>query len=316
MTLKNKTIFITGASRGIGLAMALRFASEGANIVVAAKSDEAHKFLPGTIHETVKAIEAAGGQGLAIKLDVRSEKDINAAITQAAEHFGGIDILIHNAGAYWLQPTAEFMTKRHDLVFDINERAYFLLAKAAYPYLCKSDNPHIMGLAPPLDLNPVWFVNSSAYTVSKFAVSLYTLGWSQEWKPEGIAVNTLWPRCGIYTPSAELHGGKELVSEFRKPDIMADAAYEIITSDSREFSGNHCIDDSLLYARGHTDLEHYSMVPGSALVEDYMVPQDIISPPPGVKLTPNRLYDFSTGELLEGSKVGLANKSKHDKHSA
>lgn len=309
MSLQNKTVFITGASRGIGLAMALRFAADGANIVVAAKSDEAHKFLPGTIHETVKAIEEAGGKGLAIKLDVRNEADINAAIVTAAEHFGGIDILVHNAGAYWLQPTAEFTTKRHDLVFDINERAYFLLAKAAYPHLCKSENPHILGLAPPLDLNPVWFMNSSAYTVSKFAVSLYTLGWSKEWQAEGIAANTIWPRCGIYTPSAELYGGKELVSEFRKPEIMADAAYEIVTSNSREFTGNHCLDDSILYERGCTDLEQYSMVPGSALVEDYMVPQDV-SPPPGVKLTPNRLYDFNTGELLAGSKVGLSNKSK------
>jgi citronellol/citronellal dehydrogenase len=312
MDLQNKTIFITGASRGIGLAIAVRFAADGANIVVAAKSDEPHKFLPGTIHDTVTAVEAAGGKGLAIKLDVRSEAAINAAIASAVAHFGGIDILIHNAGAYWLQPTAEYETKRHDLVFDINERAYFLLAKAAYPHLCQSDNPHVLGIAPPLDLNPVWFMNSSAYTVSKFAMSLYTLGWAKEWQSEGIAANTLWPRCGIYTPSAELHGGKELISEFRKSEIMADAAYEIVTSHSHKFTGNHCIDDSFLYERGYTELDHYSMIPGNALVEDYMVPQDI-SPPPGVKLTPNRLYDFFTGELLIGSNVGSINKSKLDK---
>lgn len=308
MNLKNKTIFITGASRGIGLAMAKRFAGDGANIVVAAKSDVAHKFLPGTIHEAVKAVEESGGQGLAIKLDVRSEEGIHAGIAQAVEHFGGIDVLVHNAGAYWLKPTAEFSSKRHDLVFDINERAYFLLAQAAYPHLCKADNPHILGLAPPLDLNPVWFMNSSAYTVSKFAVSLYTLGWAAEWKPEGIAVNTLWPRCGIYSPSAVIHGGEDLVAEFRKPEIMADAAYGIVTSPSREFSGNHCIDDTFLHERGVTDLDQYSMVPGHALVRDYMVPQDR-DPPPGVHLTENRLYDFNTGELLPGAQHGMAGKS-------
>lgn len=308
MQLKNKTIFITGASRGIGLAMAKRFACDGANVVVAAKSHEAHRFLPGTIHETVAEIEAAGGRGLAIKLDVRDEDGINAAMEEAVAHFGGIDVLVHNAGAYWLKPTAEFSSKRHDLMFDINERAYFLLAKAAYPHLCKSENPHILGLAPPLDLNPVWFMNSSAYTVSKFAVSLYTLGWAAEWKPEGIAVNTLWPRCGIYSPSAVLHGGEDLIAEFRKPEIMADAAHGIITSPSREFTGNHCIDDSFLYERGVHDLEQYSMQPGHALVRDYMVPQDDL-PPPGVQLTENRLYDFSTGALLPGAQVGMAGKS-------
>lgn len=182
MELQGKTIFITGASRGIGLCMAKRFAADGANIVIAAKTVEPHKFLPGTIGETAKEVEQAGGNALAIALDVRDEDAVTNSVKQAAEYFGGIDILIHNAGAYWLKPTAEFSVKRHDLMFAINERAYFLLAQAAYPYLKQSDNPHILGLAPPLDLNPIWFVNSSAYTVSKFAISLYTLGWAQEWK--------------------------------------------------------------------------------------------------------------------------------------
>ena len=305
--LNNRTVLITGASRGIGLAMAKRFAKDGANVVVAAKSDQPHRFLPGTIHETVEAIEAAGGRGLAIALDVRDADAIEAAIATTVEHFGGLDVLVHNAGAYWLKPTAEFSTKRHDLVFDINERAYFLLAKAAYPHLCESENPHILGLAPPLDLNPVWFMNSSAYTVSKFAVSLYTLGWAAEWKEEGIAVNTLWPRCGIYSPSAVIHGGEELVSEFRKPEIMADAAHGIVTSPSREFTGNHCIDDSFLYSRGVTNLDQYAMVPGNPLVRDYMVPlQD--QAPPGVELADNRLYDFVTGDLLPGAQIGMAGK--------
>jgi len=307
MNLKGKTIFITGASRGIGLAMATRFAADGANIAVASKSETAHKFLPGTIHATAAAVEEAGGSALAIKLDVRSEKEIRAAIERTARHFGGIDVLVHNAGAYWLKPTAEFPVKRRDLVFAINERAYFLLAQAAYPHLCKSDNAHILGIAPPIDLNPVWFINSSAYTVSKFAISLYTLGWAAEWRKEGIAVNTLWPRTGIYTPSAVIHGGEQLVREFRKPDIMADAAYGIVTKPSREFSGNFCIDDTFLYENGVTDLERYSIEPGHALVPDYMVPKDS-APPPGVTLTSNRLYDFSTGELLPGAQVGMAGK--------
>ncbi len=306
-TLKDRTVLITGASRGIGLAMARRFARDGANVVVAAKSDQPHRFLPGTIHETVQAVEEAGGRGHAIALDVRDADAIEAAIEETVAKFGGLDVLVHNAGAYWLKPTAEFSTKRHDLVFDINERAYFLLAKAAYPHLCKSDNPHILGLAPPLDLNPIWFMNSSAYTVSKYAVSLYTMGWASEWREEGIAVNTLWPRCGIYSPSAVIHGGDELVKEFRKPEIMADAAYGIVTSPSRGFTGNHCIDDSFLYGRGVTDLERYAMEPGHPLVRDYMVPAACV-PPPGVVLADNRLYDFSTGELLPGAEVGMAGK--------
>ncbi len=307
MNLNGKTVFITGASRGIGLAMAERFAVDGANIVIAAKSDTAHKFLPGTIHETAEAVESAGGKALAIKLDVRNEDEVNSAIEKAVEHFGGIDVLVHNAGAYWLKPTAEFSVKRHDLVFDINERAYFVLAKAAYPHLRKSDNPHVLGLAPPIDLNPVWFMNSSAYTVSKFAMSLYTLGWAAEWKDEGIAVNTLWPRCGIYSPSAVIHGGEDMVKEFRKPAIMADAAYGIVTKPSREFTGNSCIDDTFLYENGETDLKKYSMHPGHPLVPDYMVPQDM-KPPPGCTYTANRLYDFTTGELLPGAQVGMAGK--------
>ena len=307
MSLRGKTAFVTGASRGIGLAIAERFAADGANVVVAAKTDAPHEFLPGTIHEAAEAIDKAGGNALAIKLDVRCEDGINDAISRTVERFGGIDIVVHNAGAYWLKPTVEFSIKRHDLVFGINERAYFLLARAAYPHLCKSENPHILGLAPPLDLNPIWFMNSSAYTVSKFAMSLYTLGWAAEWRDEGIAVNTLWPRCGIYSPSAVIHGGEELVREFRKPEIMADAAYGIVTKPSREFSGNFCIDDTFLFENGVTDLEQYSMQPGHALVPDYMVPQDS-EPPPGVKLTKNRLYDFTTGALLPGAQVGMAGK--------
>ena len=306
-TLKDRTVFLTGASRGIGLAMAKRFARDGANVVVAAKSTAPHAHLPGTIGDTVAAVEAEGGRGLAIALDVRDAAAIEAAIARAVAHFGGLDVLVHNAGAYWLQPTRDFSLKRHGLVFPINERAYFLLAQAAYPHLCRSENPHILGLAPPPDLNPVWFMNSSAYTVSKYAISLYTLGWAAEWREEGIAVNTLWPRCGVYSPSAVIHGGEELVKEMRRPEIMADAAHGIVTAPSREFTGRHCIDDSFLYEQGVTDLAQYAMVPGHPLVRDYMVPQDD-EPPPGVELSDNRLYNFRTGELLPGAAIGMAGK--------
>lgn len=307
MTLKGKTIFITGASRGIGRCMAERFARDGANIAVASKSVEKHKFLPGTIHETAAAIEEAGGKALPIECDVRDAQAISNAVARTGEHFGGIDVVIHNAGAYWLKPTVDFSVKRHDLMFGINERAYFLLAQAAHPFLSKSENPHILGLAPPLDLNPIWFMNSSAYTASKFAMSLYTLGWAQEWKEQGIAVNTLWPRAGIYPPSAVIHGGEELVKEFRKPEIMADAAYRIITKPSKEFTGNFCIDDTFLYENGVTDFDQYAMEPGHPLVMDYMVPSSVVAPP-GLKFSRNRLYDFFTGELLAGSEVGMKGK--------
>lgn len=308
MSLKEKTVFITGASRGIGLCMAKRFAADGANIVIAAKTTEPHKFLPGTIHETAAAVEELGGQALALQMDVRDAESVVNGVQQAASHFGGIDVLIHNAGAYWLKPTAEFTVKRHDLMFGINERAYFLLAQAAYPYLVKSANPHILGLAPPLDLNPIWFINSSAYTVSKFAMSMYTLGWAQEWKTDGIAVNTLWPRAGILSPSAVLHGSEELIKAFRKPEIMAAAAYGIVTKPSREFSGNFCIDDTFLYDHGETDFNQYAVEPGQPLVQDYWVPNSVVAPP-GLKFCANRLYDFYTGELLPGAEISTGGKS-------
>ena len=308
MNLQGKTIFITGASRGIGLCMAKRFAADGANIVIAAKTVEPHKFLPGTIHETAAEVEKLGGQALAIQMDVRDADSIAQGVAQAAEHFGGIDVLVHNAGAYWLKPTAEFSVKRHDLMFGINERAYFLLAQAVYPHLLKSDNPHILGLAPPIDLNPIWFMNSSAYTVSKFAMSMYTLGWSQEWKKEGIAANTIWPRVGILSPSAVLHGSEELIKAFRKPEIMAEAAYKIITKPSREFTGNFCIDDTFLYENGETDFDQYAVEPGQPLVQDYWVPSSVVAPP-GTELCANRLYDFHTGEILAGAEISTGGKS-------
>ncbi len=289
--LAGKTVFLTGGSRGIGQAMAKRFAQAGANVAICSKSSEPHPTLPGTIHETAEIVENAGGKALPIVLDVRDEDNINAAVKQTAEHFGGIDICVNNAGAFWIQPSMETTTKRHDLLFNINERAAFLVTRACHPYLVKSDNAHVLSLSPPLDLKPVWFQHTSPYSVSKYAMSLYALGWSKEFAEDGIAVNTLWPRVGVETPAAVVHGGEDLRKEFRKPTIMADAAYAIVSKPSREFTGNFCIDDSLLFDEGERDFEQYSVVPGSELVPDYFVPTDVAAPP-GVKLSKFRLYDI------------------------
>lgn len=289
MLLKDKTVFITGASRGIGLAIAVRVAREGANVVICAKSASAHPSLPGTIHTTAEAVVAAGGQALPLVVDVRDETSVQAAVASAVAQFGGIDICINNAGAFWMQPSMETTLKRHDLLFGINERGTFLVTQACYPHLCRAGNPHVLNLSPPLDLKPVWFQHTSPYSVSKYAMSLYALGWAAEFAPMGIAVNTLWPRVGVETPAALVHGGEDLRAEFRKPEIMAEAALRIITKPSREFTGNFCIDDSLLYAEGERDFDQYSVVPGAALVPDYFIPADS-PPPPGVTLSRFRLY--------------------------
>lgn len=291
MELKNKTVFLTGASRGIGLAIAKRVAKAGANVAICAKTAEPHPSLPGTIHETAEIVESLGGKALPIEMDVRDEEAVKAAVEKTVRTFGGIDVCINNAAAFWIQPSMETTIKRHDLLFDINERGTFMVTSACYPYLKKSDNPHILSLAPPLDLKPLWFRYTSPYSVSKYAVSLYSLGWSAEFAEDGIGVNTLWPRVGIESPAALVHGGEDLRKEFRKPEIMADAAFTIITKDSKEFTGNFCIDDTLLYNEGVRDFDQYSVVPGEALVPDYFVPDDIPAPP-GLKLSKFRLYDF------------------------
>lgn len=290
-SLKGKTIFLTGGSRGIGLAIAKRVAKDGANVVICSKTSDPHPTLPGTIRETAAAVEALGGKALAIELDVRDEAAVKRAVEKAVETFGGIDICINNAAAFWIGHSMETPAKRHDLLFDINERGTYMVTSACYPYLKQSENPHILNLSPPLDIKPVWFKYTSPYSVSKYAVSLYSLGWASEFKPDGIAVNTLWPRVGIESPAALVHGGEELRTEFRKPDIMADAAHAIITKDSTAFTGNFCIDDTLLFNEGVRDFESYSVVPGSELVPDYFVPDDIPAPP-GLKLSKFRLYDL------------------------
>ncbi len=290
MSLLGKTIFITGASRGIGLAMAQRFAQDGANVAICSKTEEPHSTLPGTIFETAEKVQEAGGNPLPLVMDVRSEESVQAAVEKTVQTFGGIDICINNAGAFWMQPSYATSIKRHDLLFDINERGCFLVTQCCYPHLLNSQNPHVLNISPPIDLKPVWFQHTSPYSVSKYAMSLYALGWAKEFAQQGIAVNTLWPRVGVESPAALVHGGQELQAELRKPTIMADAAYAIVNKPAREFSGNFCIDDTLLYEEGVTDFEQYSVRPGSALMPDYFVPESIAAPP-GIKLSKFRLYE-------------------------
>ncbi len=270
-SLSGKTLFITGASRGIGKAIALRAAADGANIVVAAKTERAHPRLPGTIHTAAEEIEAAGGRALALKLDIRDEDAVAAAMARAAEHFGGIDILVNNASAIFLAPTPEVPMKRFDLMFGVNVRGTFVCSQAALPYLKQADNPHILNLSPPLNMDKQWFAPHVAYTMAKYGMSLCVLGMAEEFKPQGIAVNALWPRTVIATAALAMLGGAVKPENCRKPEIMADAARWILTQPAAEISGNFFIDDEVLARAGVTDLEPYAVKPGEPLLPDLFV---------------------------------------------
>jgi len=266
VSLRGKNIFITGGSRGIGLSIALRAAQDGANIAFAAKTVEENPKLPGTIFTAAKEIEAAGGIALPIQCDIRDETAIESAVQQAAEKFGGIDILINNASAINLTPTEKTPAKRFDLMFDVNVRGTFLTSQAAIPFLRKSAesgrNPHILTLSPPLSMKAKWFKNHVAYTMSKYGMSMCVLGMSEEFKRDGIAVNALWPRTAIDTAALQMIPGID--TDFcRKPEILADAAYEILNRPSAETTGNFFIDDEVLASIGITDLDKYSVVPGT-----------------------------------------------------
>jgi len=266
MTLAGKKIFITGGSRGIGLAIALRAAADGASIAIAAKTSEPNPKLPGTIHTAAAEIEAAGGKALAIQCDLRDELQIEAAVSQAAEAFGGIDILINNASAINLTRTDATPAKRFDLMFDVNVRGTFLTSQAALPHLRKSGaegrNPHILNLSPPLSMKPVWFKNHVAYTMAKYGMSMCVLGMAEEFKRDGIAVNALWPRTVIDTAALQMIPGIDALAG-RKPEILADAAYIIFNRPAAECTGNFFVDDELLASEGITDLEKYSVTPGT-----------------------------------------------------
>ena len=271
-TLAGKTLFITGASRGIGKAIALRAARDGANIIIAAKTTEAHPKLPGTIYSAAKEIEEAGGKALPCVVDIRDEAQIAAAVAKAVETFGGIDILINNASAISLTGTAATTMKRYDLMHGVNTRGTFACSQACLPHLRKASNPHILNNSPPLNMEPRWFGPHVAYTMAKFGMSMCVLGMAEELKSEGIAVNALWPRTVIATSAVQnLLGGDETMRGSRTPEIMADAAYAILTRPSREFTGNFCIDDEILKQSGVTDFSKYQSVPGAELFPDFFI---------------------------------------------
>ncbi len=275
MNLQGKTLFITGASRGIGLAIAKRAAQDGANIVIAAKTTEANPKLPGTIHSAAAEIEAAGGKALAVQTDIREEASVLAAIEQAVTRFGGIDILVNNASAISLTPTAATPMKRFDLMFGVNVRGTYLCTQACLAQLIRSAqagrNPHVLNMGPPLSMREHWFKNHTAYTMAKYGMSMCTLGHAGEFKPLGIGVNSLWPRTAIATAALQMIPGVD-IARCRKPEILADAAYLILTSDAKTTSGNFFIDDALLASRGVTDFEPYSVTPGTTdFIPDFFV---------------------------------------------
>jgi citronellol/citronellal dehydrogenase len=271
-SFQNKTIFITGASRGIGKAIALRLAREGAHVVVAAKSTEENPKLGGTIYSAAAEIEAAGGKALAVQCDIRDENQIEAAVAKAVEVFGGIDVLINNASAIGLTPTEKTEPKRFDLMHDINVRGTFFMCKACIPFLKKGTNPHILTLSPPLNMDMKWFANHIAYTLSKYNMTMIALGLAEELKKYSIAANALWPRTTIATAAVQnLLGGDVLINMSRTTDIVADAAYYILSKPSTECSGNAFIDEKVLENEGITDLSKYSVVPGAQLYNDLFI---------------------------------------------
>ena len=286
MSLAGKTLFITGASRGIGLAIALRAARDGANIAIAAKTDAPHPKLPGTIHTAAAEIEAAGGRALPLMVDVRDEEAVKAAIDKTAAHFGGLDIVVNNASAIGLTPAATTDMRRFDLMHQVNARGTFMVSKYAIPHLERAGNPHILMLSPPLDMKEKWFAPHTAYSMAKFGMSLVVLGLAGELRPKGIAVNALWPRTTIATAAIRnLLGGDEVVRRSRTPDIVADAAHAVFAKPAKSFSGNFLIDDSFLAAEGVSDFDHYRVDVTQPLQPDFFVPDDR-PPPAGVSLAP------------------------------
>lgn len=271
--LKGKTLFITGASRGIGLAIGKRAASDGANVVIAAKTAEPHAKLKGTIYSAAEEIEEAGGKALPLVVDVREEDIVEAAMKQAVDTFGGIDILVNNASAISLTGTLETPMKRYDLMHQINIRGTFLCSQKAIPYLKKAENPHVLNLSPPLNFEAHWFSPHVAYSMAKYGMSLCVLGMAEEFKKAGIAFNALWPRTAVATSAMDLIGGPDVRNKCRKDTIMSDAAHIILTKPSREFTGNFCIDDELLSDAGVTDFAQYRFegVEEKDLLPDFFV---------------------------------------------
>ncbi|KAB2961340.1 MAG: NAD(P)-dependent oxidoreductase [Thermoanaerobaculia bacterium] len=270
-TLAGKRLFITGASRGIGLAIARRAALDGARVAVAAKTAEPHPKLPGTIHSAAAEIEAAGGEALALECDIRFEEQVEAAVARAVEAFGGIDILVNNASAISLTGTLETPMKRFDLMHGVNVRGTYLCSRACLPHLLKADNPHVLNLAPPLNLDPKWFAGHVAYTMSKYGMSMCVLGMAEEYRDRGVAFNALWPRTAIATAAIAMIGGEPMLRHSRKPEILADAAHAILVRPARQCTGNFFLDDEVLAEAGVTDLSGYAVDPAAELVGDFFV---------------------------------------------
>ena len=267
-SLRGKTLFITGASRGIGKAIGIAAAREGANVVVAAKTVVPHPRLPGTIHGAAAEIEAAGGKALAVECDVRDEEQVTEAVRKGAERFGGVDVVVNNASAIFLAGTLDTPMKRYDLMNQVNARGTFLCTQKCIPFLAKAENPHVLVLSPPLNLSPRWLAPHLAYTMAKYGMSLCVLGMSEELRERGIAVNALWPRTVIATAALNLLGGEETARHGRTPEIVADAAVAILKRDARTCTGNFFIDEDVLRAEGVTDLGRYAVRPGEELAPD------------------------------------------------
>jgi len=286
MSLKGKTLFITGASRGIGLAIGLRAACDGANIAIAAKTDSPNPKLPGTIHTAAEEIEKVGGKALPLAVDIRDEAAVKDAIEKAAAHFGALDIVVNNASAISLTTSQDTDMRRYDLMQQINTRGAFMVSKYAIPHLATAPNPHILMLSPPLDMQEKWFARHTAYSIAKYGMSLAVLGLAGELRDKGIAVNALWPRTTIATAAVKnLLGGDAIMRRSRKPEILADAAHAIFEKPSKSFTGNFLIDDTFLAGEGVIDFDRYRVDPTEPLAPDFFVP-DTMPPPKNVSLAP------------------------------
>ena len=268
MSLQGKTLFISGASRGIGLAIAKRAAQDGANVAIAAKTAEPHPKLPGTIYTAAKEIEAAGGKALPLLCDIRFEDQVSAAVQQTVDTFGGIDICINNASAIMLKGTSELPLNRYDLMFDVNVRGSYVMSRACIPHLQKAANPHVLNLSPPLNLNPVWFKDHVAYTIAKYGMSMCVLGMAEEFRQDGIAFNALWPRTVIATAAISILDDAVKPENCRTAEIMADAAHAILRQDARRCTGRFFLDEDVLRATGTRDFDRYSVKPGAPLMRD------------------------------------------------
>lgn len=267
-SLKGKTLFISGASRGIGLAIAHRAAQDGANIVIAAKTAEAHPKLPGTIYSAAQEIEEFGGKALPLVVDIRDEDQVAKAVDQAVDQFGGIDICINNASAISLTGTLDTPMKRYDLMNQVNARGTFAVSQACLPHLLKAENPHILNLSPPLNMEPKWFAGHTAYTMAKYGMSMCVLGMAAEFKEQGVAVNALWPKTVIYTAALAMLGDAVKPQYCRTPEIVADCAHIILNRDAKSCTGNFFIDEEVLAEEGMTDLDKYAVEPGNPLLPD------------------------------------------------